>query len=189
MQHIYAPVTEDNTTFTLTLNMPMSGDRSHWLGMRESLPDQPHYGQPNTQARLSISSYSTDTTEDSFSNIERISSVSEASEDEGESFDDCDIKLESKPSSPFGLQHGLQLSEISEVDAKTDHTSNPGPVLPKRKRGRPRKHPLPESGPGSKTVPKRTRTKLGCLTCRRRKKKCDEAKPECKFSFYSLPGP
>lgn len=23
------------------------------------------------------------------------------------------------------------------------------------------------------------RTKTGCLTCRRRKKKCDEAKPEC----------
>lgn len=23
------------------------------------------------------------------------------------------------------------------------------------------------------------RTKTGCLTCRKRKKKCDEAKPEC----------
>lgn len=27
------------------------------------------------------------------------------------------------------------------------------------------------------------RTKTGCLTCRRRKKKCDEAKPECKHKF------
>ncbi len=27
------------------------------------------------------------------------------------------------------------------------------------------------------------RTKTGCLTCRKRKKKCDEAKPECKSSF------
>lgn len=26
------------------------------------------------------------------------------------------------------------------------------------------------------------RTKTGCLTCRRRKKKCDEAKPECELS-------
>lgn len=26
------------------------------------------------------------------------------------------------------------------------------------------------------------RTKTGCLTCRKRKKKCDEAKPECKFN-------
>ena len=24
------------------------------------------------------------------------------------------------------------------------------------------------------------RTKTGCLTCRKRKKKCDESKPECK---------
>lgn len=37
------------------------------------------------------------------------------------------------------------------------------------------------------------RTKTGCLTCRRRKKKCDEQKPECEFSpaiiFWSLPVP
>ena len=34
------------------------------------------------------------------------------------------------------------------------------------------------------------RTKTGCQTCRRRKKKCDEAKPECKRnppSFFSVP--
>lgn len=30
------------------------------------------------------------------------------------------------------------------------------------------------------------RTKTGCLTCRRRKKKCDELKPECAFTIYSL---
>ncbi|KAJ3482556.1 hypothetical protein NLG97_g7534 [Lecanicillium saksenae] len=39
----------------------------------------------------------------------------------------------------------------------------------------------PRSGPAKKR--KRNfsnRTKTGCLTCRRRKKKCDEAKPECK---------
>lgn len=41
------------------------------------------------------------------------------------------------------------------------------------------------------------RTKTGCLTCRKRKKKCDEAKPECKWSlrcclfccFGSISGP
>lgn len=27
------------------------------------------------------------------------------------------------------------------------------------------------------------RTKTGCMTCRRRKKKCDETRPECKLSF------
>lgn len=30
------------------------------------------------------------------------------------------------------------------------------------------------------TPPKRIRSKTGCLTCRRRKKKCDETKPQCK---------
>lgn len=47
----------------------------------------------------------------------------------------------------------------------------------KRGRGRPRKHPLPPPG----TVPKavKGRSKTGCLTCRRRKKKCGEEKPEC----------
>lgn len=28
------------------------------------------------------------------------------------------------------------------------------------------------------------RTKTGCMTCRRRKKKCDETRPECKFSRW-----
>jgi hypothetical protein len=27
------------------------------------------------------------------------------------------------------------------------------------------------------------RTKTGCMTCRRRKKKCDETRPECKHLF------
>lgn len=30
------------------------------------------------------------------------------------------------------------------------------------------------------------RTKTGCLTCRKRKKKCDEQKPECKLFFFSF---
>jgi len=47
---------------------------------------------------------------------------------------------------------------------------------PKRRRRRPRKHPLIQG----KVVKRRTRT--GCLTCRRRKKKCDEARPTCKLA-------
>lgn len=51
------------------------------------------------------------------------------------------------------------------------------PEVPgKRGRGRPRKHPIPP-----KNVQKITkgRSKTGCITCRRRKKKCDETKPDC----------
>ena len=47
----------------------------------------------------------------------------------------------------------------------------------KRGRGRPRKHPIP----APETKLKGGRTKTGCATCRRRKKKCDEAKPTCQY--------
>lgn len=45
---------------------------------------------------------------------------------------------------------------------------------PPRKRGRPRKHPVVEQKKTS-----HARSKTGCGTCRRRKKKCDEGKPSC----------
>jgi hypothetical protein len=56
-------------------------------------------------------------------------------------------------------------------------TSMPVVHLP-RKRGRPRKHPLPTLGGQVKIA--KGRSKTGCITCRRRKKKCDETKPACK---------
>ncbi|KAJ4125502.1 hypothetical protein NW768_009123 [Fusarium equiseti] len=48
---------------------------------------------------------------------------------------------------------------------------------PKRPRGRPRKHPLTAAVSASKVT--KGRSKTGCITCRKRKKKCDEAKPRC----------
>ncbi|XWW96826.1 hypothetical protein V2A60_004806 [Cordyceps javanica] len=47
----------------------------------------------------------------------------------------------------------------------------------KRGRGRPRKNPVPAQANGTKVT--KGRSKTGCITCRKRKKKCDEAKPGC----------
>lgn len=53
------------------------------------------------------------------------------------------------------------------------------PKLQKRPRGRPRKHPFMPATAANKIA--KGRSKTGCLTCRKRKKKCDEAKPRCKL--------
>lgn len=57
--------------------------------------------------------------------------------------------------------------------------SNTTPTLVKRPRGRPRKHPKPTAESLSKVA--KGRSKTGCITCRKRKKKCDETKPGCKW--------
>jgi hypothetical protein len=53
------------------------------------------------------------------------------------------------------------------------------PIKVKRPRGRPRKHPLIPIVTTNKIT--KGRSKTGCLTCRKRKKKCDEAKPRCEL--------
>ncbi|KAK6334405.1 hypothetical protein TWF730_003619 [Orbilia blumenaviensis] len=67
-----------------------------------------------------------------------------------------------------------------ELDLKTEDIT-PTSLVPqqpiKRPRGRPRKNPPNPPEPKSKTT--KGRSKTGCLTCRKRKKKCDEGKPEC----------
>lgn len=55
----------------------------------------------------------------------------------------------------------------------------------KRPRGRPRKHPLTPVVNTNKVT--KGRSKTGCITCRKRKKKCDEAKPRCKYPSLSWP--
>jgi hypothetical protein len=63
-------------------------------------------------------------------------------------------------------------------DHPADEASTAVAVNVPRKRGRPRKHPLPI--PGGQLKIAKGRSKTGCITCRRRKKKCDETKPACK---------
>ncbi|KAK3672151.1 hypothetical protein LTR78_007904 [Recurvomyces mirabilis] len=62
--------------------------------------------------------------------------------------------------------------EVQDAKPSTVVDANGVPVP--RKRGRPRKHPLVEQKKAS-----HIRSKTGCGTCRRRKKKCDETKPSC----------
>lgn len=80
----------------------------------------------------------------------------------------------------------MTVTKIEELEDDDNSALMQAPPLPpqgpngepiKRGRGRPRKHPVQPP----KTIQKVTkgRSKTGCITCRRRKKKCDETKPEC----------
>jgi hypothetical protein len=67
----------------------------------------------------------------------------------------------------------VNMAEIKDIPA-VDTVS----IVPtKRPRGRPRKHPKTTAEEKSKIT--KNRSKTGCITCRRRKKKCDEKKPGC----------
>ncbi|KAJ5574157.1 uncharacterized protein N7459_008584 [Penicillium hispanicum] len=76
-----------------------------------------------------------------------------------------------------------ELQRIKPAEVELDehehdeHGDSGVPVAVPRKRGRPRKHPLPV--PGGQLKVTKGRSKTGCITCRRRKKKCDETKPAC----------
>ncbi len=75
------------------------------------------------------------------------------------------------------------------MDDLKEAPSTPVPAVesiqpkPKRPRGRPRKHPLATRVVTNKIT--KGRSKTGCLTCRKRKKKCDEAKPRCESLIAS----
>lgn len=63
------------------------------------------------------------------------------------------------------------------VEPKAEPKLEVDPPIKKRGRGRPRKNPT--TSPETKAKVAKGRSKTGCLTCRKRKKKCDEGKPEC----------
>jgi hypothetical protein len=73
----------------------------------------------------------------------------------------------------------ISLAEVkAELLAEEPSISPIDTVRVRRGRGRPRLHP-PRS-PTTATKHAKARSKTGCTTCRRRKKKCDETRPECK---------
>jgi hypothetical protein len=75
-------------------------------------------------------------------------------------------------------EDGDALLSVKPGDHNTAESNPTIAVAMPRKRGRPRKHPLPV--PGGQVKIAKGRSKTGCITCRRRKKKCDETKPACK---------
>ncbi|KAG5939326.1 hypothetical protein E4U53_007842 [Claviceps sorghi] len=71
----------------------------------------------------------------------------------------------------------VKLNDVTAVRAGLDTTHGILEGKQKRPRGRPRKNPATAAVPTSKIT--KGRSKTGCITCRKRKKKCDEAKPRC----------
>ncbi|CRK24218.1 hypothetical protein BN1708_013886 [Verticillium longisporum] len=77
------------------------------------------------------------------------------------------------------LDEDFCLDNVTEAPAADLDHGNASSTNPKQKRprGRPRKHPLNSAINAGKVT--KGRSKTGCITCRKRKKKCDEAKPRC----------
>lgn len=71
----------------------------------------------------------------------------------------------------------INLDDVKAAPHAPDIQTGDTQVKQKRPRGRPRKHPLTPTISASKIT--KGRSKTGCITCRKRKKKCDEAKPRC----------
>jgi hypothetical protein len=72
----------------------------------------------------------------------------------------------------------VDMADFSDMKESETTSSASTPAQAKRPRGRPRKHPKPTAESMAKVA--KGRSKTGCITCRRRKKKCDETKPGCK---------
>jgi len=137
-------------------------------------------------ARLSISSTSTMSSE-----ISMISGMNYSSSSASSSTS-SPPQISISPSEDQMSENGV-VTKIEALDDE-DTLKNAPPLLSpteagepsKRGRGRPRKHPLPPYGAVQKVT--KGRSKTGCITCRRRKKKCDETKPECPlFTLLAQP--
>ena len=93
-----------------------------------------------------------------------------------------ELKFESEPCTPKKLVDAHSVSMQSSNPPKSPSMEAVEPV--KKRRGRPPKNSVARKPPPPKsTRPKRTfqRCKTGCVSCRARKKKCDEQKPSCEF--------
>jgi hypothetical protein len=77
----------------------------------------------------------------------------------------------------FGSKRETAPQEEESEERNIMSPSASSGIVIRRPRGRPRKHPKTLHSANSKQP--KGRSKTGCITCRRRKKKCDETKPAC----------
>lgn len=90
------------------------------------------------------------------------------------------------PDESYGIDEEIGLkvespcgeSSLALIEGHRRAGESLSPLTAKRPRGRPRKHPIPCE---SENKIAKGRSKTGCITCRKRKKKCDETKPRCKL--------
>jgi hypothetical protein len=89
------------------------------------------------------------------------------------------------PVSNYDHNHNSDATELfsgNENIVSEPKAASSTPARTTQPRGLPRKHPEPASA----SLPKGG-SKTGCITCRKRRKKCDERKPGCKFPvFFAL---
>lgn len=106
----------------------------------------------------------------------------EHSADDGSGSGSAVLKIELVDDDSFCMEDVQEAPRTTSVP-RSDRVSSGQPKT-KRPRGRPRKHPLTSQVANSKVT--KGRSKTGCITCRKRKKKCDEAKPRCENGLWHI---
>ncbi|KAH6677279.1 fungal-specific transcription factor domain-containing protein [Halenospora varia] len=101
----------------------------------------------------------------------------EDEEDEGANWNEEEDFIVVPKLEPLDDVDMTDLTDVKENIVPKSPESGTNTTATKRPRGRPRKHPKPT--PESTAKVAKGRSKTGCITCRKRKKKCDEAKPGC----------
>ncbi len=150
-------LTEPSTASTVTSTSTRPSARSPpIIGLRLTImTDHPGLGDPMTAV----------------TSVEELDDES-FSDDEGPSIKSPSTEPPSG-TSPDAAAGGAGLGGASGEE----QTSLPVAGPAKRPRGRPRKQPV--LSPDAQINIAKGRSKTGCITCRRRKKKCDETKPQC----------
>ena len=188
---IFDGKTADLATTHPQWNLPMRRERMGpskppiLLGSNsKSITNHSTHGRKNLEVNTAIN-YTLDSSSNSLSSAstmaseEALSSEADADEDEAMDSEDTEIVPKVEEEIDEASMEDIKTTESSgSPEARLDSTGQAITEI-KKKRGRPRKNPPTTSTASSKVA--KGRSKTGCITCRRRKKKCDEAKPSCKW--------